>query len=193
MTKALYEKRRGALLTYYKTYHTLPSYEKVRELFGVKSKNSAYRYVEKFIEDGLVAKADDGRLIPTHKLYELRVLGSVQAGFPTPAEEELADTMSLDDFLVENPASTFLLRVSGDSMIDAGIMEGDMVLVDRSKKPNNNDIVIAQVGNEWTMKYLIKKSQNTLILRPANKAYKDIHPEEEVQIGGVVTSVIRKY
>ncbi|PIT86284.1 MAG: LexA family transcriptional repressor, partial [Candidatus Magasanikbacteria bacterium CG10_big_fil_rev_8_21_14_0_10_43_6] len=113
MNNQLYEKRRGTLVQYYKQHRCLPSYEKVKELFDVKSKNSAYKYVEKFIEDGLVAKADDGRLIPTHKLYELRVLGSVQAGFPTPAEEELADTMSLDEFLVENPAATFLLHVNG--------------------------------------------------------------------------------
>jgi len=66
-------------------------------------------------------------------------------------------------------------------------------LVDRSKIPKDNDIVIAQVGNEWTLKYLIKRPNKTIILRPANKEYKDIHPEEEVQIGGVVMSVIRKY
>lgn len=194
MTKQLYEQRRRALLDYYRKHHALPSYDKAKDLFGVKSKNSAFRYIEKFIDDGLIGKGDDGRLIPTHRLYELRVLGTVQAGFPTATEEETADTMSLDDFLVENPTSTFLLTVNGDSMIDAGILQGDMVLVDRSKSPQNNDIVIARVGNDWTMKFLVKRGNNArFILRPANKAYRDIHPDDETQIAGVVTSVVRKY
>ena len=193
MTQQLYDDRRLALLAYYKKHQCLPSYDKTKDIFGLKSKNSAYRYVEKFIEDGLLGKADDGRLIPTHKLYELRVLGTVQAGFPTDVDEEDADTISLDNFLVQNPVTTYMLTVNGDSMIDAGILEGDMVIVDRSKKPQNNDIVVARVGSDWTMKYFIHRGHNKFVLRPANKAYKDIHPEDETQIGGVVTSIIRRY
>lgn len=194
MSDHLYEERRKTLLQYYKTYHCLPSYDTAKDLFGVKSKNSAFAYIQKFIDDGLIGKADDGRLIPTHRLYELRVLGTVQAGFPTATEEAEAETVSLDEFLVENPTSTFLLTVNGDSMVDAGILQGDMVLVDRSKSPRNNDIVIARVGTDWTMKYLVKRSNSSrFILRPANKLYRDIHPDDETQIAGVVTSVVRKY
>src|ERR1700693_3413162 len=84
------------------------------------------------------------------------VLGSVAAGFPSPAEEELVDTLSLDDLLIQNREATFLLKVSGDSMTGAGILPGDMVIVDKGQTPKSGDIVIAEVDGAWTMKYLRK-------------------------------------
>ena len=192
MTKSMYNERKKKLVKYYKQHRQLPTYDELAEIFDVKSKGSVHKYVQRFIEDELIGKSDTGRLIPTTKLYGLRVLGSVQAGFPSPAEEELADTMSLDEFLIENPNASYLLQVSGDSMIDAGIVEGDMVIVDRGKNPKSGDIVVAEVDSDWTMKYYIKRGSTTL-LRAANKKYPDIRPETELKIGGVVTSVIRKY
>lgn len=192
MTKNVYEQRKSQLMRYYRKHHALPTYDEMTELFGLRSKGSLFKYVDKFIEDGLMGKSEGGKLIPTTKMYGLRVLGSVQAGFPSPAEEELVDTMSLDEFLIQNPTASYLLQVNGDSMVDAGIMEGDMVIVDRSRNPISGDIVVAQVGNDWTMKYLIRRGHKVL-LRPANRKYPDIHPDEEMRVGGVVTSVIRKY
>ena len=116
----------------------------------------------------------------------------MQAGFPSPAEEELVDILSLDEFLVENPEATFMLEVTGDSMIDAGIHPGDIVLIDKSKTARNNDIVIAEVDGEWTMKYFMKDKQGVR-LEPANKAYSTIRPRNSLRIGGVVRTVIRKY
>lgn len=192
MTQKLYDVRKERLIKYYRRYKQLPTYDELTDLFEVSSKGSLYKYVQKFVDDDLIAKSDTGRLIPTTKLYGLRVLGSVQAGFPSPAEEELVDTMSLDQWLVENPDASYMLQVSGDSMINAGIVEGDMVVVDRSKTPKSGDIVVAEVDSDWTMKYLIKRGKN-MFLRAANKKYPDIHPSDELCIGGVVTSVIRKY
>ena len=192
MTKKLYDDRKNVLVSYYREHHCLPAYDELAALFGVRSKGSLYKYLQKFIDDGLVGKSINGKLIPTTKLYGLRVLGTVQAGFPSPAEEELVDTMGLDDYLIENPDASYLLQVTGDSMIDAGIMSGDMVIVNRGKSPRPGDIVIAQVDTEWTMKYLMEKGKN-VFLRAANKKYPDIYPEEEMKIGGVVSSVIRKY
>lgn len=192
MSTNLYKQRRELLINYYKHYKQLPTYDDLAGLFGVKSKGSLHKYVQKFVDDDLIARSDTGRLIPTTKLYGLRVLGSVQAGFPSPAEEELVDTLSLDQFLIEEPASSYLLQVSGDSMIDAGIVEGDMVIVDRARLPKVGDIVIAQVDNDWTMKFLMKKGSK-MFLRAANSKYPDIHPRDELSIGGVVRSVIRKY
>lgn len=192
MSPTIYEQRKKKLLRYYRENHALPTYDELVDLFEVKSKGSIHKYVQKFIEDGLIGKNETGKLIPTSKLYGLRVLGSVQAGFPSPAEEELADTMSLDQYLIDNPTASYILQVSGDSMIEAGIQEGDMVIVDRSKTANSGDIVIANVDDDWTMKYFIKRGPK-IFLRAANKKYPDIHPETELKIGGVVTSVIRKY
>ena len=84
---------------------------------------------------------------------DLPVLGTVAAGFPSPADEELTDTMSLDEYLISNKEATYILKVNGNSMIDAGILPGDMLLVERGVQPRDGDIVIAQVDREWTMKY----------------------------------------
>lgn len=192
MTQSLFERRKKDLVRYYRKFHHLPSYDELAELFGVESKGSLHKYVEKFIEEGLVGKSEGGKLIPTTKLYGLRVLGSVQAGFPTDAEEDEVDTLSLDDFLIKNPETSYMLTVSGDSMIDAGIMPGDMVIVERGRVPKIGEIVIAEVDHAWTMKYYLKRGDE-VILRPANNKYPDIRPREELNIGGVVTSVVRKY
>lgn len=120
------------------------------------------------------------------------VLGLVEAGFPSPAEEELRDTLSLDEFLVHNPDASFLLKVSGDSMTGAGILPGDLVIVDRGQTGKSGDIVIAEVDGEWTMKYL-KKSSDAVYLVPANPRYKPVKPKHELKIAGVVTAVVRKY
>ena len=132
-----------------------------------------------------------GRIAPQSR-RSVRVLGSVEAGFPSPAEEELVDNISIDDLLIQDRKATFLLKVSGDSMTGAGILQGDMVIVDRGQTPKNGDIVIAQVDGEWTMKYLRKRGASTSLV-PANPKYQPIQPKEELKIAGVVTAVVRKY
>ncbi len=124
--------------------------------------------------------------------HHYRILGFVEAGWPSPAEEELRDTLSLDEFLVQNPDASFLLKVSGDSMTGAGILPGDLVIVERGQTAKSGDIVIAEVDGEWTMKFL-KKSGDTVYLVPANPRYKPIKPKHELKITGVVTAVVRKY
>ena len=121
-----------------------------------------------------------------------RVRGTVEAGFPSPAEEELVDTLSLDEMLIQNREASFLLRVTGDSMTGAGIMPGDMVIVDRGQTAKNGDIVIAEVDGQWTMKYLRKRGENVTLV-PANPKYQPIRPKNELTIAGVVTAVVRKY
>jgi repressor LexA len=120
------------------------------------------------------------------------VLGSVEAGFPSPAEEELVDNLSLDDLLIQNREATFLLKVSGYSMTGAGILPGDMVIVDKGRTPRSGDIVIAQVDGEWTMKFLRKRGDDVTLV-PANPSFQPIKPKDELKIAGVVTAVVRKY
>lgn len=187
------EKEKNKLIKFYKNYRRMPSYAELMNLFGYKSKNAAYKLASKFIEMGMIEKDDTGKLIPKRNFFGgAKILGSVQAGFPSPAEEELADTMTLDEFLIENRDATYILKVTGDSMKDAGILEGDMVIVDRSEKPSEGDIVVAEVDGQWTMKYYRKKN-NKVYLQAANKKYKDIFPENELKIAAIVKSVIRKY
>ena len=121
-----------------------------------------------------------------------RVRGTVEAGFPSPAEEELVDTLSLDELLIQNREASFLLRVTGDSMTGAGIMPKDLVIVDRGRTAKSGDIVIAEVDGQWTMKYLRKRGENVTLVA-ANPRYQPIRPKHELRIAGVVTAVVRKY
>ena len=162
------------------------------ELTGIRSKGAVSKFINKLIQNNVLEKDEKGKLIPKSIAAAARVLGTVEAGFPSPAEEELADTMSLDDFLIQNPQATFLLKVSGDSMSGAGILPGDMVIVDKGQTPKSGDIVIAEVDGEWTMKYLRKRGSDVALI-PANPKYKPIKPERELKIAGVVTAVVRKY
>lgn len=169
-----------------------PSYREMLALFGYRSKNAVHGLVRKLTLLGYLRKSR-GRLAPTARLTGgLKLLGAVQAGFPSPAEEELADTINLDEFLVERPEATYLLTVSGDSMIEAGIHPGDLVLVEKGRPPKSRDIVVAQVDDEWTIKYFTKDAEGILLL-PANRKYKGIRPRHSLVIGGVVRVVIRKY
>jgi len=171
----------------------MPSYAELMQLYNYKTKSAAYYIAQKLIESGYIQKDTRGKLIPTSLLTaSVHILGTVQAGFPSASEELVSDRLTLDEFLIDNQESTYILTVSGDSMIDAGIFEGDMVLVDRSKTPQAGDIVIAEVDNAWTMKYLRKKGNN-MWLEAANENYDLIYPEEELSIAAVVTAVIRKY
>lgn len=177
---------------FYKQKKRMPSFSEIADLCGFKSKNSVTKLVDKLCEKNILQKDSSGRLLPGRIFKEIPLLGVVEAGFPTTAEQEELDTISLDEFLIKNKEATFLLKVQGDSMIDAGIMQGDLVLVERGCEPRIGDIVIANIDSEWTMKYLVKKG-SSLVLQPANKNYPTIIPRNELKVAAVVRAVIRKY
>lgn len=104
----------------------------------------------------------------------------------------MVDVVTLDDWLIEDREACFMLKVSGDSMIEAGIMAGDVVLISRGKVPKTGDVVVAEVDREWTIKYFEKRGSAVRLL-PANARYGPIVPEDEVRVAGVVTACIRKY
>jgi SOS regulatory protein LexA len=170
----------------------MPSFSEIGEIVSLRSKNAVFKLVNKLERFKFIMRDEKGRLIPRSIAYTVRMLGTVEAGFPSPAEEELADTLSLDELLIQNREATFLLKVSGDSMSEAGILPGDMVLVDKGQVPKSGDIVIAEVDSEWTMKYLRKRGESVTLI-PANPRYKPIRPKKELKIAGVVTAVVRKY
>jgi SOS regulatory protein LexA len=182
--------------TFYTENKRMPSYSEMAKLFGFKSKNAVFRVVEKLIDAGLVAKDHLGRLVPSETFAEnlasVPMLGFVTAGFPATVEEELADTVNLDDMLIKNKPLTYMLEVDGDSMIDAHIEKGDMVLVEKTNKADDGQIVIAEVDGEFTMKYFRKKGDKAW-LEPANKNYKPIYPARSLNINAVLKAVIRKY
>jgi SOS regulatory protein LexA len=180
------------LKRFYWRHKRMPSFGELATLLNFKSKNAARYLIDKWRAVGLVEQDATGRLIPGRAFYNLKVLGTVEAGWPSPAEEEMIDTISLDDWLISNKQSSFMLKVSGDSMIDAGIHSGDLVILDRSRPVKNGDIVVAEIDREWTVKFFEQRG-GSVTLRPANKKYQPLTPKEELRLAGVVTAVIRKY
>lgn len=119
-------------------------------------------------------------------------LTRVRAGFPTPNEGEIEEKLDLNEYLIQHPAATFFVRVEGSSMIDAGITEGDLLIVDRAKHPQDGDVILAVLDGEFTVKRLSK--QGKLFLEPANQDFAPIEITEEMdfQVWGVVTYTVRK-
>ncbi len=188
----MYNDYKTKLQSFYNRENRMPTYTEMMSLFGFKSKNAVARLVDKFIDAGLVAKDHLGRLIASESFDSIPLLGSVKAGFPADVSEELHDTVNLDDFLVTKKENTFMLEVDGDSMIEAHIADGDMVLVEKTNKAKDGDIVIADVDGEFTMKYF-RKDGEKVWLEPANKDFKNIYPTTYLTITAVVKAVIRKY
>lgn len=120
-------------------------------------------------------------------------VAKISAGFPSPAEDFIERKLDLNEYLIKNPTATFFVKVSGHSMINAGIHDGDILVVDRSLEPANNKIVIGVVNGEFTVKRLLKKN-NKLFLMPENPDYKPIEINEsmDASVWGVVTYTIRK-
>lgn len=179
------------LIAFYHKNRRMPSYTEMMALFGFKSKNAVYRVVTKLVAAGIVAKDALGKLIPSAHFDELPMAGSVKAGLPAPGEL-LTDTLNIEGYLVQKREQTYLLEVDGDSMIDAHIADGDMVIAERTNRAKEGDIVIAQVDGEFTMKYFRTKG-GKVWLEPANKAFKNIYPEYELTIVAVVRGIMRKY
>ncbi|HVZ58521.1 MAG TPA: S24 family peptidase, partial [Patescibacteria group bacterium] len=155
------------------------------------SKNAAVYLVNKLIDNKILAKDDKGKLLPD-RLFHIPHLGLIRAGYPAPVEGSLGDSIDFYEYLLDMPGDIFSLTVRGDSMIDEGINDGDIVIVEKDVVPRNGDIVAANVDGEWTVKYFQRKN-GTIYLVPANATYPVIRPSESLSIAGVVASVIRKY
>lgn len=121
-------------------------------------------------------------------------LESISAGFPSPAEDYVETALDLNEYLVNNPAATFMVRVSGDSMLDAGIHDGDVLVVDRSREPRPGLIVVAVLDGELTVKRLLQQGE-TYVLAPENPQYQPIEIQEgrDLHIWGVVTGMVRRF
>lgn len=178
------------LRKFYKVKKRLPSYQEMADLFGFASKFASLYLAKKLIEEGVIEKDEKGKLIPKN-LFAIPHLGVIRAGRPIPGEEQ-KETLDLSQYFIGFPESTFALTVHGDSMSDAGILEGDIIVADKEKEVRDGDIVVACIDNEWTVKFFSKKNGGVSLI-PANPEYQIIYPKENLIIGGVVINVIRKY
>lgn len=131
------------------------------------------------------------------KELKLQIAPELRAGFPSPAEEYLHDSLDFNRDLIKHPEATFYGRVCGDSMIDAGINDGDIAVIDKSREPHNGSIVVAFINKEFTIKYLdtTHKADGYIELRPANPKYKPIRIDEgdEFEVWGVVVYTIKPW
>lgn len=136
-----------------------------------------------------------GAVATSPSIHRMRLVSHrISAGFPSPAADYVEEGLDLNDYLVRNKPASFMFTVKGDSMINAGIVEGDKVIVDRSVNAKSKDIVVAVVNGEYTIKRLYKTA-NKVELRPENPAYQPIVFKEgsELEIWGVVVGVVRRY
>lgn len=176
-----------------------PSLADLALAFGVRSKNAIAKVVNALVREGHIEKDPKGRIKILESAEDkgpapamLPLFGPISAGFAQSAETQAEEKITLDDYLVSDKASTFLLRVKGDSMINAGIFEGDLVVVDKKKQPKIEDIVVGILDGEFTLKRL-KKNKGKFYLQAENPSYPELHPMEDLQVAGVVRGSIRRY
>ena len=186
-----YPRYKKSIISFYKRHKRMPGYREMMDLTGYRSKNAVFKLINKLVEDRVVAKDARGKLSPIQLDTALPLVGHVRAGFASPSEEELVDTMTIGDYLIRDKDGSYLLEVVGDSMIDAGIHEGDMVIFERTHDYKPGDIVIALTEDGYTIKYLRNKGAR-YFLEAANADYPLIFPREG-EIIGVVTGTFRRY
>lgn len=177
-----------------------PSLADLAVAFEVKSKNAVAKVVNVLEKARKITKDPKGRIKIIDRIaaavesvpFSLPLFGPIAAGFAAPVEEQAEETITIENYLVRDKSSTFLLRVKGDSMIEAGIHEGDLVVVERGKEPRVGDIVVGILDGEFTLKRLIKEG-GKYALKAENSRYPRLYAREELQIAGVVRGTIRKY
>lgn len=169
----------------------LPSYEKIKELLGYKSKNSIRQYLSILKQRDLIISIDDKLYINPEYFGAKLVSSYVRAGFASIMDDKIEKRISFDEILNVQASSTFVFKVSGDSMSDIGIYDGDYVVIKKTPEANIDDIVLAIVDNEFTLK-TYKKDAKGAYLKPENKNYPIIRPRNSLSIFGVVLGIVRK-
>ena len=169
----------------------LPSYEIIKNEFGYKSKNSIKQYVEILKNKGFLVQENENLYVSSEYLGAKLVSSYVKAGFASIMDDKIEKRISFDLLLGINNPSTFVFKVSGDSMVDVGIFDGDYVTIKKTQVANFGDIVLAVVDNEFTLK-TYKKDEKGLYLKPENKEYPIIRPKNSLSIFGVAVGITRK-
>ncbi len=191
----MFQTYKKKILDFYQDNRRMPSYSEIMKLTGFKSKNAVYKLIGKLVDAGIVSKDSEGRLIPEliHGSIK-RLTQPVSAGLGAEVQDEVIESLNLNEWLVENESKTYMVDVQGDSMKDAGILDGDTVLVERTSQFKDGEIVVALMEDGYTIKYLRKKG-NSMYLDPANAKYRAIYPTEDnmIELVAKVKAVIRKF
>lgn len=188
---------------YQMEYGSSPTLREMREHFGVTSDNSILKHVKALEEKGFIQKDDTPRgikllnsvkqkLEAASNMIRIPVLGTIPAGGPVFSEEHVIDYFEVGSDMLKKPDGSFALRVTGLSMIDAGILEGDFVIANRYLKARDGDIVVALVDGQNTVKRFRQDGPHVW-LQAENKDYHDIEASEYLEVQGVVINLIRSY
>lgn len=181
------------LRTYWKRNHAFPSMAKLCDVVGLSSTASVFDLVGRLKDAGYVQRVE-GRIAPTKRFFARPFVGAVRAGLPQPRQDEDDfEVLTLDDYLVPDPNRTFLARVKGESMRDAGLLDGDLVVVQKNCPTRVGDIVVAVIDGQVTVKHLRQEPGGRFFLQAANPDFADIVPEGELEILGVVVGQCRTY
>lgn len=184
----------GRLRDYYVDAKRIPSLQRIAALMGFASKTAARKLLGRFEQTGHVERTpDDDAWMPTRRFFERPLADvTVRAGAPDMLDGTSGDSFLVDDYLVTAPSRTVMVAVRGDSMVEAGIHDGDIVVVERTKAAKSGDFVIAIVDNEFTLKEL-GTERGRFVLKPHNRGYPVIRPQGQLDIFGVVTGLVRRY
>lgn len=170
----------------------LPSFEIIAKDFGFKHKNSVWQYFNKLKEENLICERNN-RFYINKELFGAVLFSSVvKAGFASVADDYVEKRVSLDETFDINSPSTFLFTVSGDSMINLGIYEGDKVIIKKTNTARNGDIVVAYIDGGYTLKTYRNKN-GKIWLEPANPNYPNLYPKEQLVIFGIAQGIVRKF
>lgn len=183
----------GQLRDYFANYRSLPSYSYMQQLLNMRSKDTISKLVSRLKLMGFLDVAPDKKLSPGRRFFERSLSNTtVQAGAFTASHIDGGDYITIDEHLVKKPSITELIPVVGDSMKDLGIMDGDIVVVEKRPFANIGDIVVAIIDDKFTIKTLGKEKDNYVLI-PANKDFEIIRPREQFSIYGVVAGQFRSY
>lgn len=179
----------------YSTNRALPSsLARMAEALGFSSANAALKLCDRLCSLGFLRRGSDGKALPTERFFELPLLDAgVRAGTPDTVEpQSWADGITLENFLIKRPSTTVLLKVKGDSMRDAGILDGDLAVIERTKDAREGQYVVAFVDGAYTLKELRYEGGHP-VLMPHNPEHQPIRPQSELEIYGIFRGLARSH
>lgn len=181
----------GKLQDYYARWRSLPSYDRLCRVLGLASRSAVAKVLERLRAQGFLERTPDGVWVPARAFFERPLARqSVQAGAAQLDADAGLETLLLDELLVPSPSRSLLVPVRGDSMREAGIFEGDLLVVERTQEAAPGDVVVALVDSEMTVKRLLRDASGWL-LHPENPEFEDIRPQGALELVGVVTGLAR--
>lgn len=185
----------GKLQDYYARERIIPSTTQLSALWNVKARSWTHQIVQRLKEEDFLETGPGNRLRPGPRFFERTVGHMIRAGLPQQASDVQPELLRIDDYLIEKPSRTILFPVKGDSMIDLGILEGDMVIIERSNSALPGQVVLAIVDNEFTLKVLARDKEGYYLEarnERQSRDYPSIRPEQKLEIYGLYVGLFRK-